>query len=178
MIYDDFKINIYNLHREWEQQPSLSFKYGEDLAFKKAERDRKKGAMDLALADAIDHVLSNPDEYDMTKAQANSSTFVKNKALSDEAYQTAYEEWVKAEREANKVQAACWSLVDKKMALESITKLFLADYYTTDTVTPDARIEAIDRKDFKEQQLKALRESKRMRRRVKNDIKDEKPEGS
>jgi hypothetical protein len=146
MIYDEIRVDKNNLDEEWERQSRSSFDFGKDLADARQEMAHKKRLMDLALADAMDFVLQNYEDYGLNKQQANSSTFVRNAALKSDEYQNAYKDFINAEHDVNVLQAASYAMLDKKMSLEYLTKLFLADYYTMETTVDDYRREQLREK--------------------------------
>ena len=154
MIYDEIRVDKNNLDEEWERQSRTSFDFGRDLADARKEMADKKRLMDLALADAMDFILQNYEDYGLSKQQSNSSTFVRNAALKNEEYQKAYEDFIKSEHDVNVLQAASYAMLDKKMALEYLTRLFLADYFTTDTNVDDHRREQLREKVSENPRLK------------------------
>jgi hypothetical protein len=175
MIFDDFKLNIYNLHQEWKRLPHVSFSYVEQLSWANAEAKDAKRLMDLALSDAMNAVMDNPQEYDLTRSQLNSSTFVRNKALADPAYQDAYKKWIDAEQKADRLEGAGYSMLHLREALKNVTKLYLAGYYSADTIIPDGVVEAVDRKEFEAEQKRILKSNPRLIRRHNDDITNEEP---
>jgi len=158
MIYDEIDVDKNNLDEEWERQSRSSFDFGKDLADARKDMANKKRLMDLALADAMDFILQNYEDYGLNKQQANSSTFVRNAAMKNEEYQKAYRDFIDAEHDVNILQAASYAMLDKKMALEYLTRLFLADYFTTDTTVDDYRREQLREKVADNPRLKRRQE--------------------
>jgi hypothetical protein len=164
MMRDDFKVDKNNLDEEWERQPTSGFDYGTQLANARHDRDHAKRLMDLALADAMDFVLQNYEDYGLNKQQANSSTFVRNAAVKSDDYQKAYKEYIDKEHDVNILQGASYAMLDRKESLRNLTRLFLADYYSTDTTIPEDRRDALREKELQHRHKQVLEENPRLKK--------------
>ena len=125
--------------------------------------------MDLKLAEEMDFVLKNYEDHGLNRQQASSSTFVRNAALIGEEYQKAVKDFIEKEHTVNVLQERAWAMLAKRQSLEWLSRLFLSDYYTTDTVIPDQRKERILEKEAQQLHSKILEDNPRLKRHREDD---------
>lgn len=139
---EDVKIDIYNLHEEWEKQPSLSEKYGDLYASAISDREhneliveRKKDELKEEYARLDNEIRSNYKEYNFkakpTDAGIKCWIIIQDsyKAKQKEIYDATKELIMKREQE-NKLKAVYYSFQDRKSALEGCARLYLSGYYS------------------------------------------------
>ena len=149
-ISEDKKIDIYNLHRENQINPSLVEKYGRMWA---AARRRKKAAdnnVKVVYAKIEKEVRTSPEECGielMSDSKGNlkapTEPAIKTAVLLSKDYQEAYEEYLLSCEQEDLMDVGKDTIDDRRAALGEETKLFLSGYYA-DPVIP---------KEFGEKQL-------------------------
>ena len=166
MSKDSFKVDRNNLEEEWESNPQTGYDFEKGFADAREERDTARRLMDLALAEAIDHVRINYEDYSLTKQHTNSSTYVRSVAVQSEDYQAKYKVFIKKEHTVNVLQGRSYAMLAKRASLDNLTKLFLAGYYSTDTQIPDQRKDAIQEKKSQHEHQETLAKNPRLKRRT------------
>jgi len=162
MIHDDLRINKSDLDEEWKGQPRLYYKYSEQLANAIHRRDRKKAELDLKRAEITYDIRNNPDSYEMDKTTDSAVT---NKVIEQTDFQIALLALNDAERDVNILQGAVWAAQHKKVSLESLTRLFLANYYAEDTHVSDKQKEEVIEKQVSQLSREGLEKSPMLSRR-------------
>ena len=157
-ISEDKKIDIYNLHRENQINPSLVEKYGRMWA---AARRRKKAAdnnVKVVYARIEKEVRTSPEDHGIEGKPTEAA--IKTAVLLSKDYQRAYGEYLLSCEQEDLMDVGKDTINDRRAALGEETKLFLSGYYA-DPVIP---------KEFGEKQLgkdKDIR--KRLIKRSKED---------
>ena len=140
-ISEDKKIDIYNLHRENQINPSLVEKYGRMWA---AARRRKKAAdnnVKVVYAKLEKEVRTSPEDHGIEGKPTEAA--IKTAVLLSKDYQEAYEEYLLSCEQEDLMDVGKDTIDDRRAALGEETKLFLSGYYA-DPVIP---------KEFGEKQL-------------------------
>ena len=161
----EFKVDKANLDEEWENNPQTGFDFEKELSDAREELGHAKRKMELALGEAIDFVRRNYEDYSLTRQHTNSSTYVRSIAVQSDDYQNAYKDFITKEHTVNVLQGKSYAMLGKRASLDALTKLFLANYYTTDIQIPDSRKEAIEEKEAQHTHQKTLASNPRLKRR-------------
>ena len=137
---NDISIDKYVLDEEWLKQPTIFMKWVDNYAQAVLERDRIKDRLDVVRAEIDGEIRTNPPEGGKLTEAAISNIIVQS-----QRYRTIMDGLIKANYDVNVLSGVKESLNHKKSALENLTKLFLAGYYTSPHV-PSGMQEQVDRK--------------------------------
>jgi len=150
-IAEDKKIDIYNLHRENQINPSLIEKYGKKWA--KARRKKKAADknMKVVYAQKEKEVRSNPEEYDI-EGKVTEAAIKTAVSLSTE-YEKAYKEYLDACEQEDLMDVGRDTVGDRRAALGEETKLFLAGYYSDPIIPKEFGEKQIDKDKGKRKRL-------------------------
>ena len=124
----DLQIDIYNLEKEWMEQPIKFMDYAELSAQAKLECDRSKEAMEVIGA-KISNVLRGPG--DTGKKLTESA--ISDRVSVDDDYRNAVEKYNKAKFNQQILSAAVAAFEQRKSALENLVKLHGQSYYSQPT---------------------------------------------
>lgn len=147
------QIDIYNLEKEWTEQPQLYYKYAVELADAKLRLDEAKRELDVTKAELDTDIRQFPNEYSVAKV---TETSVAKALITTDDYQRAVKDVDKLSHEVRMLDAMIWALEHRKKALTSLVELHLANYYSEPPVPKESkqidgararRLRSKDRKD-------------------------------
>jgi len=165
---EDFSVDKDNLDEEWEQNPQIGYDFEKELADARRDMGHAKRKMELALGEAVDFVRRNYEDYSLTRQHTNSSTYVRSIAVQADEYQEAYKDFIEKEHTANVLQGRSYAMLATRASLDNLTKLYLANYYSTSTEIPDSRKDAMAEKESQQHHQQTLRDNPRLKRRKPN----------
>lgn len=122
----DIRIDETALDVEWLEQAGLMFRYAENAAKARQKLDRKKESLDVVKAEIDTRIRTDPDKFNLEKVTEGA---ILNTILQQQAYRTAYQEFVDAKYEADIAQAAVIALAQRKDALENLVRLHGQQYF-------------------------------------------------
>uniref|UniRef100_A0A6M3KX75 Uncharacterized protein n=1 Tax=viral metagenome TaxID=1070528 RepID=A0A6M3KX75_9ZZZZ len=130
----DIKIDFYNLHIEWHNQPQLYMDYGEKHAkaikrLKQAEKSLKIIKSQLAIK-----IRKDPDAYELDKY---TDAAIKDCVRIQPEYDTANDEWIQALYEEQQADADKWSFQQRKEAIEGLVRLYALGYFSVPNLPRD-----------------------------------------
>jgi len=125
---EDLEIDKYNLHEQWEIQPSLYIKWAEKSAEAMYERDKAKEQLDLISAEVEFEIRNNPLNYGLKEKPTESA--IKSKIIIDEKYIKSNENYLLSKKNAAIISGVLVALEHKKKALEAEVSLWLGGYYS------------------------------------------------
>ncbi len=128
---DDLKINKYELDEEWLKQPTLFINWAEEFVDAQADRDRKKEQLDLVRAELDNAIRSEPEKFGLAKVTEGA---IQNIILTEGSYRDAQDKYLTAVKQAKILDVAKEAFDHKKKALENLTSLFLAGYFSSSEV--------------------------------------------
>ena len=111
------------LEEQWEKQPILFMRYGEEWAAAVRRRDDAKEALEVAKADADKDVRINFEKYDFDKKPTEAA--IASTVAMNLAVRKAGRKLNEAQEEMNVLAVAKMAFEHKKKALENRTDLFL-----------------------------------------------------
>ncbi len=136
-LHDDAEINRHSLDFEWERQAGLFEKYTAKHGNAVYERDALKDRMELFYSDMSLAVRRDPKRFIIDKVtdKAIHALVVKAKR-----YQEHTRELQLLNKDVNAYYSAKQVLEHKRTALEYLSKLFLAGYWSEPKIKQDARV--------------------------------------
>lgn len=160
MDYNDFQIDIRNLHEDWVKQPALRAHWGRIQSEVGNERDLLKKQLDEIKAEKDIYFRKNWQELfpDIKMTEGAISNVV---ILSTE-YQELHDKYLNSVKKVNDVSNIMKTLDDRKYALENEVKLYIANYFDDHNI-PDKVNEFVNDKS-KEVINSELDSNKRMKK--------------
>lgn len=125
MYEDDLRIDRYDLHNEWEQQPFLFMKYAKMAAEADTASKRTKEKMEVTEAELY---LTLRKEKELSKEKFTEASLKAEIKVQDE-YQKIYSEYLQSLETQKILSAAVEAFVQRKSALENMVKLYLNNYF-------------------------------------------------
>ena len=123
----DIKLNRFGLELEAERMAELSAYWGAQLADARKECDTLDMLLDIAKADRAKWYRDN-----LAKATADA---VKDQVQSDPIIREAQSKFIDAKHHVALLNATVDALDKKKSMIETLSKLYLGQYYTKDVVS-------------------------------------------
>lgn len=150
-IAEDKKIDIYNLHKENQINPSLIEKYGKRWA--KARRNKKAADknMKVVYAKVEKKVRSDPKEYGIEGKVTEAA--IKTAVSLSKEYEEAYGKYLDACEQEDLMDVGRDTVGDRRAALGEETKLFLAGYYSDPIIPKEFGEKQIDNDKGKRKRL-------------------------
>lgn len=133
----DLKIDPDDLERCWIEQPLLYMQYSEQWADACKERDHLKEQLDVTKSEIITDVKNNPEKYDLEKSPT--VQVIDAIVLKQKEYKAASEKFNDAVHNARVLDTARTAFEHRKYALQSLTQLWLSNYYSNPSIPADAR---------------------------------------
>lgn len=154
---DDLKIDMFSLHEEWIKQSNLFMEWAEQYADAIFVRDKEKELLDLTKAEIDSEIRLDPEAFHLNKKPKPTESSIAACVIQDERYKEQKKAYLEAVKEANIINGAKEAMNHRKAALENLTKLWIAGYYSDhmqgdDSIREAARKKAEDRE--KEQREK------------------------
>lgn len=123
----DLAIDINALDYEWVRQASLAQKYGAEVANAIYDRDLKKKALKLKSAELDLDIRQSWTEWGFQTKPTE--TAIANTILADEEVQKLDDELIELNSEVNRLTDIRNDFEHKRVALEYLSRLFLAGYF-------------------------------------------------
>ena len=122
----DLSIDLFNLEKEWADQPELRRKYGHLQA--DANRDLAEAKADLSVVEAeiATAVRKDPGTFGLTKL---TESVVKETIPIQSKHKDAVDEVIAAKHRVDILDAAVSAIDHRKKALEKEVELFIANYF-------------------------------------------------
>lgn len=163
---------------DWLEQPNLFYKYSdalndaiEERNTQKLEVEWQKEKLETTKAQIELDIRNKPEDYGLEKVTEGS---IKAALLTDETYLTALATYYDARKELNDLQnqvnrltTQTNTMMEKKVALQELSKLLAQQYFCTPTVPRELTKEHQKRQDYKETQKKARDKVKRKKKENK-----------
>jgi len=142
---EDVSIDQHDLENEWVRQSSLYLKYAELSAQATLERDKAKEQLDLAQAELDTLIRKNPTAYGIEKVV---EALVKSTIVQQEDYKIAYAAFLEVKETDAVLSGVLKALEHKKKALEKLSELWMAGYYSDPNISKEAKqqTERVNRK--------------------------------
>jgi len=132
----DFRIDAYNLDREWVRQPELYRQYASALADAKMELDEAKNDLSVIKSEVEKEIRQDPEKFGLAKV---TEAAVAMAVPLDTRVRDAEEQIIVAKHKVGLLEAAVGALDHKKRALSDLVSLHLADYFSEPTARKDGR---------------------------------------
>ncbi len=156
----DIEIDASALDVELLRQATLFYKYTENEAQKKRELAEAHERIKTIRSELIREAGNDKTIKNATQLEA----FYRN----DEEYQQAKQDHIEAEYEANMASNAVWAMNQRKVSLENLVKLALADYFARPVEPRDLQGEVDKLKEREEETTASRSRAKRkLKRRSK-----------
>jgi hypothetical protein len=125
MYEDDLRIDRYDLHNEWEQQPFLFMKYAQMAAEADTASKRAKEKMEVTEAELY---LTLRKEKELSKEKFTEASLKAEIKVQDE-YQKVFIHYTTVVETQKILSAAVEAFMQRKSALENMVKLYLNNYF-------------------------------------------------
>lgn len=125
----DLTVALGDLPEQWQAQPAMMLRWTTELADAIQEQDMAKMRLGLAESDANVRIRADPSEYGLTKA---TETTVLAAIQGDQQYIDAYTEHVEAKHRVARLRGLVDALDHRKRALQSLTDLWLRQWFSGD----------------------------------------------
>lgn len=136
-LVEFFDIDKHALDKEWEEQASNYFEIAADLEEANAETDQAKARIDVVYADLDGEIRENPEAFGFEGKPTEPS--IKACILGQDRYKKVIERFNEKRRAAGLLGAAVRAMEHKKRAIEKLTDLFIAGYFSDPKVKGEAR---------------------------------------
>jgi len=144
---DDLEIDKLDLDGEWTRQSLLFMKWAEETTKAQKKKDLLYQKRDLVKAE-IDKEKRNNF---IQKGEKFTEAIIDAEIKRDDRYQKSQLEYISAVEEASIFESAKWAMEHKKKALEMLTSLWIAGYYSEPNIPKEAKEQSFERtsKEFK-----------------------------
>lgn len=153
----DLEIAKHELDKEWINQPILFVEWAEQAVNASFVKDKAKERLDLTRAEVDFKIRSNPSKYGIEKI---TESVVTNTIITSKEYKAANDNYLNAIKEAKILDVAREAFDHKKKALERLTDLFLAGYWSNPNIKKEVK-EQFEQENVNEMK-KVLRSNKRL----------------
>lgn len=130
--FDRFKLDKFNLHIEWENQPRLFFDAATQLAEARSNLEQYKSQLEIVEAELDRDIRADPAKFNLEKITEN---VVRNTVILSLRYQKANQRVLRALHQVDICKVDVDTLDHRKKALENEVQLFGMNYYAK-PVTP------------------------------------------
>ena len=127
-IKEILKVDKNNLHEEWEKQPQIYMDFAEKWVSYVAKRDKIKEKLDLVKAKLDGQIRENPELFGFTKKPTEAA--ITSAIIKSDEYRNVMAELHEANEMVNLTASIKTALEHRKKALEALTQLFIAGYYS------------------------------------------------
>lgn len=124
---EDFAIDLYNLHGEWQVQGHLRHKYGRAYATAVYEERQTRKIRNRVKARVGLKVRGDPIKFDLGSKPTEGA--IKAAVDLDDRVIEAENDLAEATYRMELLKSAVFSMGDKKNALQEEVKLFISEYY-------------------------------------------------
>lgn len=122
----DLEINEHKLDQEWLRQPSVYMAYSEAAVMAEDERDRAKRALEVAVAEADQSIRKAA----LDAGEKVTEAVVANRVTLHPMVDAAERRFLEANTKAKLLAAAPRAFDQRKKALEKLSELFIAGYFS------------------------------------------------
>lgn len=123
---EEVKINKFELDDALEEQPDLYLDWALEHAEAVKEKDAAKGALEKVKSELGIEIRKDPKKYGLDKPTGQA---VEDAVIAHATYQEAYETFVGANREANRLSAIREAFDQRRSSLKYLTELWTQNYY-------------------------------------------------
>lgn len=134
---EDTSVDKHNLEEEWTKQSSLFLKWGEAHAEAITEKDRAKEKLDIIKSEIDSDIRTRPEKYGFDKKPTEAA--ISSIILKHPKYTEVNNEVIKCNEEVNVLAVAKEAMNHKKKALENLTTLWVAGYYSDPDIPKEAK---------------------------------------
>lgn len=142
------EIDMFQLHKEWANQPKLYRRYARKLAKAEKRSVQAEAGLKLAYAQSGEKIRDDPEAYNMRKV---TDAAVEEKIYTMKQYQDAVEENAQAKYNMHLLRGTCEALRERRDALENLVKLHFGDYFA------EPRADGDDKEKFDLEEKRAAR---------------------
>jgi len=160
-LVEGLKIDKLALDEEWELQPIKFIEAAEKSVKAQEYRDACKRALEVEMAECEDKIRRDPSAY--LASEKPTEAAIKSAVVLDQRVQEAQDKLQDAVTGAKILDAVVQALDQRKKALENLTQLFLAGYYSRPYIPEEAKEQARERRHKK--QVEGLENSLKRRKR-------------
>jgi len=133
---EDLVIDQFSLDKEWRQQALLYAHWAEKAVDASFEYDKAKERLDVIRAELDMNIRKDPSAFGIDKITEGA---VQSAIANNAIYQEANSKLLESKRDAKLLDVARESFEHRKRALEKLTDLFLAKYYSEPYVSEPAK---------------------------------------
>jgi len=163
-LYDiDTEVDRFNLDEDLEKQYNLYLSYSELSVKAIKNRDKIKQQMELVQAELDIEIRKNPTEFGLKDKPTESG--IKSAIIASVKYEKAFDEYLNACEECNVYGGVLRALEHKKKALEKLSDLWIAGFYSKPNVNKEAKESSVKKTD--QGISEATEQSMRLRRNKK-----------
>lgn len=155
---EDLSIDKYKLDYEWEKQASKFIEWAEKAVDALFERDKAKDFLELTRAQ-----LDSEIRKDVGEGKKLTEAAIQSQILQNERYISANDLYLEAVKNAKILDIAREAFDHKKKALEKITDLWIAGYWSIPKINKELK-ESVE-SDIGQNHKETLQENVRLRRR-------------
>ncbi len=159
-ISEDKKLDIYNLHKENQINPSLVEKYGRLWAIARRQKKAADKNMKVVYAEMEKKVRIDPESYGIELATDSKGNFktpteptIKTAVTLSKEYNEAYEKYLDACQEEDLMDIGKDTINDRRSALAEERALFLSGYYADPAIPKEFGDKQLDRDKGKRKRL-------------------------
>jgi hypothetical protein len=138
----DLTIDKFSLDQEWINQPLLFCEWAEKAVEASFERDKAKEQLDLIRAELDGKIRTNPSDYGLEKVTESA---IANAIIQTSEYKKANNAFLEAVKDTRTYDVARESFDHKKKALEKLTDLFLAGYWSEPKIDKNVKEEFVEK---------------------------------
>lgn len=157
----DLEIDEHALDIEWKGQSKLFMRYAELSAEAVYERDKAKDQLEVVKAEIDSDIRTNFKKFGFDKKPTEAALTAQ--ILTNDKYKKYNDLYIKAIKNMNILIAAKDGIGNKKYALENLTKLWVAGYYSTPNISKEAKEQI---KNVSEENIKEKVRQKLNRKRI------------
>ena len=149
---NDMKIDDSSLDVEFLEHAPMVIRYAKHSAQMAKDAKLVKERLALVRADIDKEIRSDPEAFGIIKI---TEAAVQSTIIATKKYQTAIQESINAEYEADVAKDALRAMHDRRVALENLVQLHFAQYFAGPSIPRNL---AEERKKFEERQDKSAQE--------------------
>jgi|ADurb_H2B_03_Slu_FD_contig_31_952612_length_5191_multi_7_in_0_out_0_6 hypothetical protein len=132
---EDLGINRFALDKEWEEQPEKFINWYEKEIEAQFQRDKLKEQLDLTKAELDGEIRETAASNSVKITEA----MVSSEILKSERFKKINNDYLESVKNAKILGAAREAFEHRKKALEKLTDLFIAGYWSTPCIKVEAR---------------------------------------
>ncbi len=123
----DFKVDFYDLGKCWVEQVDMVFEYGEKLVELELQKNTKKDKLEELKAEIDLDIRSNSDKKPTEAA-------ILSMIITNPNYQEQLSSLYELDKEYRKVKNICNVLETRRKALDGLTQLYAAGYFSSKNI--------------------------------------------